>query len=166
MQLGFERLQGWRSPSLWAACSSAVPALARLFAGLDPAFPWLSGTGEPRLGVGDETSQKHPLGKGFWVSQEQKLRERGLKHLRERVLWNNDLHSLAGSFLEEKVVPKRAGFIFGAQGVLAGVGFLSELIIDRTGKPFHVQAYLYSFCRRVEKFRPCKDLWVKYDDRI
>lgn len=88
IQLGFECLQGWSSPSLWAACSSVIPALARLFAGLDPAFPWLSGTGEPRLGVGDETSQKHPLCKGFWVSQEQKLRECGLKHLRERVLWN------------------------------------------------------------------------------
>lgn len=32
--------------------------------------------------------QKHPLCKGFWVSQEQKLRECGLKHLREGVLWN------------------------------------------------------------------------------
>lgn len=66
----------------------------------------------------------------------------------------------------EKVVPKQTGFIFGVQGVLAGVGFLSELIFDRTGKSFHIQTYLYPFCRRVKKFRPCKDLWVKYGDRI
>lgn len=35
----------------------------------------------------------------------------------------DDLHVCAESFLEEEVVPKWPGFVFGAEGMLAEVGF-------------------------------------------